>query len=358
MVSAGRHALRPKPRSPDWFAPPAVTSEADCLKTTAAAELRQLAELHESARRLGQICFPLQNYRKQLAQSIARRMSQRLDDFIYQSAAFSLDNFPRQAAEEILPEYMLVQPTTPSVKTWRATTHSEVMAMVSPLIEMSDYFCAGGARALRTPSERVVRVVAMIVPNVEISWVASQGMERLYVNFQYVLADEDGEVHPPKDPNRREMELEEVTELRQNLLSAVIAMHAKGFSLAPGFLRQMGCAEEASQVEAMLNNPYNPPRVRSGSSSSAAPAKMLQGSSCFEIDRIVDEKSSAGRAQQYYLVRWAGYDPSWEVWRTSGEVGDPVESWEPLSVVRRTEALAAWTEQRSHDGGLLGVNGA
>ena len=85
---------------------------------------------------------------------------------------------------------------------------------------------------------------------------------------------------------------------------------------------------------------------------------MLQGSSFFEIDRIIDEKSSAGRAQQYYLVRWAGYDPSWEVWRTSGEVGDPVESWEPLSVVRRTEALAAWTEQRSQDGGLIGVDGA
>ena len=219
MVSAGRHALRQKPRSPDWYAPPAVITAADCLKTTAAVEL---AEIHESARRLGQICFPLQNYRKKLAQSLARRMSQRLGDFIYQSAAFSLEtgqlSSPSSGGD---PAGVHAGSTDNSLREDLEGnyTHSKVMAMVSPLIGLSGYACAGGARALRTPSERVVRVVAMIVPDIEISWVASQGMERLYVNFQYVLADEDGEVHPPKDSDRRELELGEVTELRQNLRS-------------------------------------------------------------------------------------------------------------------------------------------
>ena len=43
-----------------------------------------------------------------------------------------------------------------------------------------------------------------------------------------------------------------------------------------------------------------------------------------------------------YRVRWAGYRPSWEKWRVSGEVGGPIETWEPRLHLEGSEALVLW----------------
>lgn len=49
-----------------------------------------------------------------------------------------------------------------------------------------------------------------------------------------------------------------------------------------------------------------------------------------------------------YLVRWAGYLPEWEAWRIPGRglPGDPVETWEPLSAVKNTEAYQQWKQMQ------------
>lgn len=300
-----------------------------------------LVEFRQTAQQLGQVCFPLHKIRKQLAEAMAKRMCQRVGSFIYQSVAFSVDNFSLQAAEQIFPDH-LVTFSNASTKTWRAVTQGQVKEMIGLLLEESTYACVESARALKTKSERVIRLMTQILPPLEVSWVESSDLERMYVNFQYVIVDQDAEVYPPKDGERREILIEAGDEqaLRQHLMASVIKMHAKGYPLGPGFLRRMGKTDEAMQVEAMLSNPYNPPLPPS--TNGKVRKKVKEGSMMFAIDCIVGEKPSRGKAEKFVLVRWDGYHPSWEAWRTTGDPGTPVESWEPLSTVRQTEAWRAW----------------
>lgn len=60
------------------------------------------------------------------------------------------------------------------------------------------------------------------------------------------------------------------------------------------------------------------------------------------IDAIVGEELPSKTNWHRYLVRWAGYDPSWEAWRLPGRgaAGDPVESWEPAEKLRGAAALS------------------
>lgn len=64
----------------------------------------------------------------------------------------------------------------------------------------------------------------------------------------------------------------------------------------------------------------------------------------FEIEEILAEEPPTRTHWRRYLVRWAGYRPEWEVWRLEGRgaPGDPIETWEPLAMVRHTEALERW----------------
>ena len=165
------------------------------------------------------------------------------------------------------------------------------------------------------------------------------------------LFDEAGELNPPKDPNRADICLEEEEEqaLRQQVMSDLLLMYEKGFRLSPGFLRQMGHEEEATALEAILLNRPSPEEVEEveelqEASTSTAVEKRQAGPSHFEVEKIVDEKPSTGRAGRWYLVRWAGYHPTWEPWRINGEIGDLVETWEPEATVRNTEAMVAWQE--------------
>ena len=138
-----------------------------------------MVELHASAMELGQVCFPLHKMRKQLGTAIARRMCQRKGSLVYQSAAFSLDNFLLQAAQVIFPQQLETY-SDKSITTWRASTQAEVKAMTASLLAESDYSCADAARALKTKSERVFRVIAQILPGMEVSLVLDSEMELGY----------------------------------------------------------------------------------------------------------------------------------------------------------------------------------
>ena len=76
----------------------------------------------------------------------------------------------------------------------------------------------------------------------------------------------------------------------------------------------------------------------------------------YQIEEILQEHRTAGRARMWYLVRWEGYEVEWEAWRIQGEVGSPVETWEPLSHVRHTEAFRKWqaAQYPEEQGGLEG----
>ena len=72
------------------------------------------------------------------------------------------------------------------------------------------------------------------------------------------------------------------------------------------------------------------------------PPKQPKPQTHFEVERITEEAGRWGGHSRWFLVQWKGYHPSWEPYRARGEPGTPVETWEPLTVMRRTEALKAW----------------
>ena len=71
----------------------------------------------------------------------------------------------------------------------------------------------------------------------------------LYVNFPYVLATEDGEIHWPKDSKRREIAYpeEEEAELREELFADLLQLAELGHPLSPGFCRLLGREEKQSR---------------------------------------------------------------------------------------------------------------
>jgi len=104
---------------------------------------------------------------------------------------------------------------------------------------------AGCTKSFRTKSETMVRVVATLMPPLEITHeVSSSGAERCYLNGMYVLATEAGEMHYPKDNNRRELELsmDFCQELWQAVKEDVTELGERDIPLSPGWWRQLNNA--------------------------------------------------------------------------------------------------------------------
>eukprot|EP00965_Chrysotila_dentata_P106859 3530125-Pleurochrysis_carterae.AAC.1 len=65
--------------------------------------LRELAQLKQPAEKLGLVIQPLQSFQKLFAESVTNRLKMRERVFVYQSAAYHLNNFPREAAASLFP---------------------------------------------------------------------------------------------------------------------------------------------------------------------------------------------------------------------------------------------------------------
>ena len=77
------------------------------------------------------------------------------------------------------------------------TTLSERSAELEKGKRREAELTAGLSRALSVPSEKEIKCVATIMPTVEISWVLMpRGVERLYVNFMYVISMPSNVVRP------------------------------------------------------------------------------------------------------------------------------------------------------------------
>ena len=199
----------------------------------------------------------------------------------------------------------------------------------------------GLTRAVQPPSERVARVFAVIMPTVEVSHaVLPHGAERLFFQCQYVLFDNHAEINPPKNAQRREvaLDLNLQAALRQQVLQDVFQLSEKDLRLSAAWWRQLGREDMALEVEAghITKRQRERAAVRAG-----LPVTH------FNVECILREVPTAGAAKIWFLVRWEGYDPTWETWRIQGEVGSALETWEPLAVVRRTMAYRAWQEAQA-----------
>lgn len=158
---------------------------------------------------------------KYLAHAILKRLQTRGENFLYQSAAFNIPNFPRSYAQKIFPEQSVTE-NSEKVQTWRLESMLEVANIFGPIFGLTRKMASGCLRGkpappdeplihashlgtamaeVKLPSERVVRVVSsMISPVEQISWVETEkGFDNLYLNFNFILMDEHGEIHAPKD---------------------------------------------------------------------------------------------------------------------------------------------------------------
>ena len=180
-------------------------------------EDKKLLEMHSLALIFQHVCTPIMKLQRSLGGAIAMRMRPREGGFLWQTATGCVENFPRMACLQILPDSM----RQGEEWSWSVPSMLMVAELIGPLIEKSSSFSAGASKALITASERVVRVVATVIPSPLFWWKERQGVDYLYYEFQYVLADEDVELHPPKDANRNEIELAPELEasIRQQILS-------------------------------------------------------------------------------------------------------------------------------------------
>lgn len=299
-----------------------------------------MTQLLTLANELGYAISPIDNWMAYLSHSINMRLKTRGDNFQYQSAAFHIPNFPKLVAQSLFPPHCVMEETDRQ-QTWTIRTMEELATTLHPILSKTDHMAAGCSRAIKLPSERVVRVVSTVISPMEIAWVQlDKGYDALYLNFNFVMVDEDGEVHAPKDLQRREMALSGMEFIREQVLIDVRALTKADCPLGPGWWRQLGMPERAAEVETMLQNPNGRFKRRK--------KELPNNVKKYEVDCILDERKSTGRAGMWYLVRWLGYLPEWEPWRINGRPGiDPIETWEPRSVVQNTEALIAWKEAQS-----------
>lgn len=209
---------------------------------------QEIDQMLSLAAKHGYVCQATDILIAELATSIGARMIQRLGANVYQMGAYSLPSFPKELAEKLFPEECVIfQDSTTT--TWKLATPSQVNCLGS-LLNRSGYVCAGSTKAFRAQSQPVIRVVARLLQDIEISHVVLQdGRPRLYVNFPYVLATEDGEIHWPKDSKRREIAYseEEEAELREELFADLLQLAELGHPLSPGFCRLLGREEKQSR---------------------------------------------------------------------------------------------------------------
>jgi hypothetical protein len=321
---------------------------------------------------LGLVAMPIKKYTTLAAKSIAVRLCNRKGKQVYQTVAYNLSLFSRKVAEDLFTSDLLLTSTPPSILTWKATTQLEVSTLLGSLLEKNQPYCAGATRALKEPMEKHVHVLSTIIAPLEITW----ANETLYFNFSFVLSDEAGELHPPKNNDRREILLEpaEETAIRAQILKDAKLMAEWGFPLSKGFLTLIGKTDEEAEAVASVakrakRRPPRPkaerppkaakakapskgraPRVQSTSESEESEESQESSSDEssedeYEIEAILEARPTAGRARCWYLIRWAGYHPSWEAWRIMGEPGTPICTWAVARDVENTEAWLRWRQQ-------------
>ena len=96
-----------------------------------------------------------------------------------------------------------------SVKIWELNTVKDLQSTLGVMLDEYGYDSAGISRALSPASQSFILVLATLLPPCVISHVvAPRGVDRLYIKLHYVLTDEAGEMHKPKDEKRIEIAIE------------------------------------------------------------------------------------------------------------------------------------------------------
>ena len=315
-----------------------------CLQTeelTETQKMKQQMMLH-LAQELGYVCYPLRQLKADISQQLYCRMTNRLGKAVYQTIQFNL-SCPKAAAMALFRHAtnLLVHEEEKSMS-WEAESMEQLGLLVGDLLGSISPTAAGLTRAVQPPSETLARVFACLIPPMIVSHSVHQhGAEKIYVLAKYVLFDNAGGISAPKNSEQREIALDSSLQVavRQQCLQDVLQISASPqCNLSAFWWRQLGREDLALEVEAGRLTRRQRERAVQSAPAASAPA----ATTTYDVAEILDERKSTGAAKSYVLVRWTGYQPSWEAWRISGEPGTPLETWEPLRNVRRTEAYARW----------------
>ena len=199
---------------------------------------KKIASMIALADECGFAYMAYSQFKTALSTAIVKSLVHRVGTSVYQSVAFNIPLFSRGAALAVLSRNGLVRETS-HLLNWKLTTVPECAGLMEGLIASlpSGSLCAGSSRALMTASEPTALVLATIMPTLEITWEEMPSGDRLRVNFMYCLADADGELHPPKDDDRRELALPSSLQsaMRQRVLLDARTMIERGFPLASGW---------------------------------------------------------------------------------------------------------------------------
>ena len=94
------------------------------------------------------------------------------------SGLFAIPCFPQMCAEQLLPD-SLIQKKTPTMMTWTASTMIDVRTLLANVLTENPKV-VGISKSLQKPSERVMRTVATLIPDVELTWLReASGREKL-----------------------------------------------------------------------------------------------------------------------------------------------------------------------------------
>ena len=225
---------------------------------------QKIAQMMELAAETGFVCEPVTKYRQEFLTAISSHLIHRSGKNVYQSPAFSIPMFSREAALNNFGEANLVTNKAGTLTSWRIDDIAELSTIFGEMPSETGKLSAGLTRALKTENQKVVRVLATIIPTFEMSVVQMpRGVDRMYLNFYYVLSDEGGEVHFPKDNERREIEFSQAMEtaIRQKIMADARRLVRQGAPLSAAWLRQLKLEPEARLREAAETSNANPPKL-------------------------------------------------------------------------------------------------
>ena len=335
---------------------PPLLLNALTLATLTQEQQAQRDQMLALARELGWVCQPRQGLAMDLGQQLFARMTNRQGKAICQCIDFNL-SFPREAALQLFPSRLQEEAGESTIQ-WTSDTLQDAAELLGDLLSMVSPTASGLTRAICPPSESVIRVWSTMLPTIEVkSVIMSHGAERLYYRGTYVLWDDSAGMHPPKDSQRREIAFSAGLEdqLRARVLQDVLTISAnQRCNPSANWWRQLGREDTAAEVEAGLVTHWQRGRAARVQQARQARLQALPlAARRFDVSRILAEQQSTGAAKCYYLVEWAGYDPSWEEWRISGEPGTPLVTWEPLRNVRMTDAFCSWKQAQAQNEAVL-----
>ena len=152
-------------------APPAETTLMVVPQPKITSQQRKIDQMHALANELGYFCTSATSYLKDLAGSIASSIRPRSGTAVYQSVDISLHNIPLQFCHQTFMFATQEPETKPGTTTWTIPGMDETNHVFGYIFGAATPSCSGASKAIRSPSESVVRVIGTIMPGAIITHV-------------------------------------------------------------------------------------------------------------------------------------------------------------------------------------------